>query len=73
MINYEVEASVLIYNAPDQQSLVNQVRGKTITEARTILSAYGMVDIVIWPDFIDRLPDQASRISLTVTPPTAGS
>jgi hypothetical protein len=73
LINYEVEASVLVYDAPDQQSLVNQVRGKTITEAQTILSAYGMVDIVIWPDFIDRLPDQASRISLTVTPPTAGS
>lgn len=73
LINYEVAVSVLTYTAPDQQSLVNQVRGKTITEAKSILSAYGMVDIVIWPDFIDRLPDQASRISLTVTPPTAGS
>ena len=73
LINYEVDASVLVYDAPDQASLVNQVRGKTIIEARTILSAYGVVDIVIWPDFIDRLPDQASRISLTVTPPAAGS
>jgi hypothetical protein len=73
LINYEVDASVLTYTAPDQASLVNQVRGKTIVEATSILSAYGVVDIVIWPDFIDRLPDQASRISLTVTPPTAGS
>jgi hypothetical protein len=73
VISYEVDASVLVYTAPDQASLVNQVRGKTISEAKTILSAYGVVDIVIWPDFIDRLPDQASRISLTVTPPTAGS
>jgi hypothetical protein len=73
LISYVVDASVLTYTAPDQASLVNQVRGKTITEAKSILSPYGAVDIVIWPDFIDRLPDQASRISLTVTPPTAGS
>jgi hypothetical protein len=73
LITYEVDASVLTYTAPDQPSLVNQVRGKTIAEAKTILSAYGIVDIVIWPEFIDRLPDQASRISLTVTPPAAGS
>jgi hypothetical protein len=73
LIVYEVDASALIFDAPDQASLVNQVRGKTVTEAKSILSAYGVVDIVIWPDFIDRLPDQASRISLTVTPPTAGS
>ncbi len=73
LISYEVDASALTYTAPDQQSLVNQVRGKTLTEARDILSTYGMVDIVMWPDFIDRLPDQVSRIGLTVTPPTAGS
>jgi hypothetical protein len=72
-ITYEVDVSVLTYTAPDQQSLINQVRGKTITEAQAILSAYGEVEIVIWPEFVDRLPDQASRISLTVSPPTAGS
>lgn len=73
LISYDVTASVLTYTAPDQQSLVNQVRGKTAIEAKNILSAFGAVDIVIWPDFIDRLPDQVSRISLTVTPPAAGS
>jgi len=73
LISYQVDASALTYTAPDQQSLLNLVRGKTMTEARDILSAYGMVDILMWPDFVDRLPDQISRISLTVTPPTAGS
>ena len=73
LISYEVDASALTYTAPDQQSLLSQVRGKTVTEARDILAAYGMVDIVMWPEFIDRLPDQVSRISLTVTPPAAGS
>lgn len=73
LISYAVDATVPTYTAPDQQSLVSQVRGKTVAEAKAILGAYGIVDIVMWPDFIDRLPDQVSRISLTVSPPTAGS
>ncbi|MDL2335584.1 MAG: baseplate J/gp47 family protein, partial [Chloroflexota bacterium] len=73
LISYAVDATVPTYTAPDQQSLVSQVRGKTVAEAKAILGAYGTVDIVMWPDFIDRLPDQVSRISLTVTPPAAGS
>jgi hypothetical protein len=73
LINYDVDASILTYSAPDQQTLVGQVRGKTVKQAKDILGAYGTVNIVMWPDFIDRLPDQVSRISLTVTPPTAGS
>ncbi|MEP7379126.1 MAG: baseplate J/gp47 family protein [Chloroflexota bacterium] len=73
LVSFDVDATVATYAAPDQQSLVSQVRGKTVAEAKDILGAYGAVDIVMWPDFIDRLPDQASRISLTVTPPPAGS
>jgi hypothetical protein len=73
LISYQVDASAMTYAVPDQASLLAQVRGRTVSEARDILSAYGMVDILMWPDFIDRLPDQVSRISLTVTPPTAGS
>ena len=73
VISYDVDATVQTYTTLDQQSLVSQVRGKTVKEAKDILAAYGAVDIVMWPDFIDRLPDQVSRISLTVTPPTAGS
>jgi hypothetical protein len=73
LISYDVDASILTYTAPDQQTLVGQVRGKTVQQAKDILAAYGTVNIVMWPDFIDRLPDQVSRISLTVSPPAAGS
>lgn len=72
-ISYSVSASVAAYSSPDVPTLVGQVRGKTVAEARAILAAYGMVQIAMWPDFIDRLPDQPSRISLTITPPSAGS
>jgi hypothetical protein len=30
-----------------------------------------MVDIAIWPEFVDRLPDQTARISLVVVAPSA--
>ncbi|MEP7361051.1 MAG: baseplate J/gp47 family protein [Chloroflexota bacterium] len=73
LIRYEVDASILTYTAPDLPTLVSSVRGKTVKEAQDILDQYGTVNIVIWPEFIDRLPDQVSRISLTVTTPTAGS
>jgi len=72
-ITYEVTASALVFSTPDAPALVAQVRGKTVGEAKAILAQYGMVDIVMWPDFVDRLPEQSSRISLTIAPPASGS
>lgn len=72
-ISYEVTATTQVFSAPDAPTLVGLVSGKTVTEARAILSQYGMVDIDMWPDFVDRLPDQTSRISLTIAAPSAGS
>lgn len=70
-ITYEVSASALIFTAPDQQALIAQVRGKTVGEAKQILAQYGTVEIVMWPDFVDRLPEQTSRVSLTVALPSS--
>jgi hypothetical protein len=71
-ISYEVSATAEVFSAPEVPTLVGLVRGKTVTEARAILAQYGMVDIDMWPDFVDRLPDQTSRISLTIAAPSAG-
>jgi hypothetical protein len=70
---YQASASATIYSMPDVSSLVASVRGKTVTEAKQILGQYGVVDIVMWPDFIDRLPDQTARINLTVVAPSPGA
>jgi hypothetical protein len=69
-VSYEVSPTAMVYADPDRAALVVQVRGKSITEARQILARYGMVDISIWPEFVDRLPDQTARISLVVVTPT---
>ena len=69
-IPYEVTATASVFSDPDIPALVAAVRGKSIPEARQILGPYGMVEISIWPEFVDRLPDQTARISLVVVTPS---
>ena len=72
-IVYEVSASAMVYQAPDSATLIGEVRGKTVGEAEAILSRYGMVEITMWPEFVDRLPEQNTRISLNIAPPSTGT
>ncbi|CAN5678542.1 hypothetical protein BH24CHL8_BH24CHL8_10050 [soil metagenome] len=68
-IVYEVEATGEHYQPVDPAAAVAAIQGRTISEARAILEAYGSVSITPWPDFIDTVPDDARRISLTVLEP----
>ncbi len=69
-VTYEVTPVAAVFNDADSSALVAAVRGKSIPEARQILAPYGMVEISIWPEFVDRLPDQTARISLVVVTPS---
>jgi hypothetical protein len=69
-VAYDVAPSAMVFTNPDSPALAGSVRGKSIAEARSILAPYGMVDISMWPEFIDRLPDQAARINLVVVTPS---
>jgi hypothetical protein len=69
-IHYRAQASGRSYLQPPTQDLMAQVRGRSIYETRAILSPYGAVEIDIWPGFVDRLPDQPTRLTLNVVPPT---
>lgn len=73
VVRYSATPSALVYSAPDDAELVALVSGKTVGEAEAILSRYGMVEITMWPEFVDRLPEQTTRIRLTVAPPSSGS
>jgi hypothetical protein len=68
-VAYNVSASAWSFAQPDTAQVLAQVRGRSVSEARQLLSQYGEADISVWPEFVDRLPDQSSRISLTVEPP----
>ncbi|MEX2547516.1 MAG: baseplate J/gp47 family protein [Chloroflexota bacterium] len=69
-VTYEVTPVAAVFTDADSSALVSAVRGKSIPEARQILAPYGMVEISIWPEFVDRLPDQTARISLVVVTPS---
>ncbi len=68
-IVYEVEATGEHFEPVDQAAAVAAIQGRTVSEARAILQAYGSVSITPWPDFIDTVPDDARRINLTVLEP----
>ncbi len=42
------------------------VQGKSVDEARAILSEYGTVDIQTWPGFVGSIPSLAWRLTLTI-------
>ena len=60
----------------DPDSLRQLVQGKSVEEARAILSEYGTVDIQTWPSFVGSIPSLAWRLTLTIEPssvtPSAG-
>ena len=68
-IVYRASASAEIYSEPDRETLLESVRGKPISEARAILEQHGTAEITLWPDVVDRLPEQVARINLTILPP----
>jgi hypothetical protein len=70
---YRASASGQVYSEPDREALLEAIRGKPISEARAILDQHGTADITLWPDVVDRLPEQVARINLTILPPREGS
>lgn len=66
---YDVAATMQQYVAPVQDALVAAIKGKTVSDARSILAPYGTVAISIWPDFVPTIPDDERRINLTIENP----
>jgi hypothetical protein len=65
---FNASAAAKSWRSPDTEKLISQVAGLSVTDAQAIMDTYGSAQITIWPDFIDRLPDQ-NRIRLDVVPP----
>lgn len=69
LITYDVSVMGEQYVPPDPVQMVQAIRGRTVSEARGILAAYGSVEITPWPDFIDAVPDDPRRIDLAILEP----
>ena len=68
-IAFQVTATAQQYDPIDPAVVAQQIHGKTVSEARSILAVYGSVDVSVWPDFIPTIPDDARRINLTIEDP----
>jgi hypothetical protein len=68
-IVFEVTAMAQQYEPIDPATVKEQIRGKTVSEARSILAAYGTVEVSVWPDFIPTIPDDARRINVAIEDP----
>jgi hypothetical protein len=69
---FPVTATARVVRDLDPDTLRGQVAGKSIDEARSILAAYGAVDIQTWPGFVGTVPSLAWRLSLSIDTSQAG-
>ncbi len=68
-IVFEVTATAQQYAPIDAEVLKHDIHGKTVSEARSILAAYGTVEVSVWPDFIPTIPDDERRINVAIDDP----
>ena len=68
-ISFSASATGQIAATLDAASLLPQVMGKTVGQARTILEALGTVTIETSPWYVSSIPDDPSRVTITVQPP----
>jgi hypothetical protein len=73
IVSFPVSASAMRIRVVDHDTLVTQVRGLGLPEARSRLAEYGDVQITLWPDWVTSVPGDASRITLTVGSPQPAS
>ena len=70
-IDYAASATGTAYTVIDPADIVEQVRGLSVSEARSILEGYGTVSVTVWPDFLGTLPEDGGRIDVALQGPSA--
>jgi hypothetical protein len=69
-IVFGASADGTAYRMPERDTLLSEIRGLPVSEARAIIDRYGSAQLTVWPDFIDRVPERPERINLIIVPPT---
>ena len=65
-ISFPVSASATQTAILDASDLKQQVMGRSLDEARSILEAYGAVELTPWPDWVSTVPTFDGRVDLTI-------
>jgi hypothetical protein len=48
----------------DTAAIEQEIRGKTLAEAQTILQRYGAADLTVWPDWVGTVPTLDARVDV---------
>ena len=78
-ISFPASATATQVAILDAADLKTQVMGRPLDEARSVLEAYGTVQLSVWPDWVSTIPTLDGRVQLTIDeavtvetpPPTA--
>jgi Baseplate J-like protein len=78
-ISFPASATATEVAILDADDLKTQVIGRPVEEARSLLEAYGTVQLSVWPDWVSTIPTMDGRVQLTLDeavpvetpPPTA--
>jgi hypothetical protein len=53
----------------DRETVIAEARGLLLADARARLEAYGDVEISLWPDWVTNVPDDPSKVAVTILDP----
>jgi hypothetical protein len=65
-VSFPVTARAERVQLLDPADLLARIKGQTVEQAKTILSAFGDVEITTWPDWVTTIPGIDSRVTLTI-------
>jgi Baseplate J-like protein len=51
----------------DTGAIENEIRGKSLAEAQTILQRYGTAEVSVWPDWVSTIPTLDARVEVRTT------
>ena len=73
LVRFPVTGRAASIRTIDADALKAEVLGLPIRDARTLLEAMGIVDIVVWPDWVTAIPSLDGRVTLTIGEPVPAS
>ncbi len=69
-IRFSGLAEAQVFPVLDMDSMVSDIAGMPISEARAILEEVGSTTVNVWPEFVSDLPDDRARIRLDILEPS---
>ncbi len=68
-VTFPVSVRATQVRVVDEETVIAAVRGLMLADAKMRLEAYGDVEISLWPDWVSNVPDDPSKVAVTILEP----